>query len=114
MGKLRMYPFHFINVLKEQRQYYKQSDPYIFSHPGREEIRTAEGVKGLDEATKYFSQLDPLPPLFLSYELSKIARKHAIYIGEKGLFGPHNTDKENGLKERILQTQIAIRNEPRF
>lgn len=63
-------------------------------------IQTSEGVRAVDEATRFLSRLKPLPPLTRSDGLAAAAAELAEEQGISGTTG-HTGRQSHGMRERI-------------
>jgi uncharacterized protein YkwD len=63
-------------------------------------ILTSEGVKAVDEATRFLSRQKPLPPLMWSDGLAAAAAELAEEQGRSGAIG-HTGSQSHGMQERV-------------
>lgn len=96
-NRVRTNPQSYIDKLKRAENFFKDK---IFRHPAEIPIETNEGVNGVKDAINFLSNLNPLPPLTPSDELTQAAQDHAADIGSKGL-STHEGSNGQGLCERI-------------
>jgi len=81
VNALRRDPKAYARVLRSYRPLY---DGALLRLPGRDPIRTREGVKALDEAIRVLERLKPRRPLAWSAGLARAAADHAADIGPRG------------------------------
>jgi hypothetical protein len=94
----RRNPPLYANNLREFRKKFRGGSHLL---PGTDiQVRTCEGVKGVDEAIRFLSRQKPLPPLSWSTGLAAAAAELADEEGESGAVG-HVGKASGGPRERI-------------
>jgi uncharacterized protein YkwD len=82
INRMRRDPKGYAKMLR--REYRPKYDGALLRLPGRDPIRTREGVKALDEAIRVLERAKPVRALTWSPGLAKAAAQHVADIGPRG------------------------------
>jgi uncharacterized protein YkwD len=89
----RTQPRRYADRLRAYRRYFRGKIVY---YPGRMEgLRTAEGVRAVDEAIALLDKQAPLQPVAASRLLAQVARDHVREQGPRGTTGHISADGAN-------------------
>jgi uncharacterized protein YkwD len=87
INRARTDPEDYAAWLEDTKQYY---DGVWLKLPGEKPVRTNKGLKALEEAVEFLRELDPLPPLTSSAELTTVAQEKLKQIEAR-----NNLEEEN-------------------
>jgi uncharacterized protein YkwD len=91
INRLRRDPKGYAKMLR--REYRPKYDGAILRLPGRDPIRTREGVKALDEAIRALERAKPVRALTWSPGLARAAAQHVADIGPRGALDHQGKDR---------------------
>jgi uncharacterized protein YkwD len=93
LNRAREHPREYAERLRAYRRYFRGK---IVHYPAKPEgLRTAEGVKAVDEAIAFLQRQPPLPPLSPSPLLAKAAGAHVAEQGPRGATGHISRNGDN-------------------
>jgi len=90
-------PKQYATFIREWRQYY---DGKLRKTPGRNAVRTTEGVSALDEAIAFLESAQPVQPVIRSKGMSEGARDHVDDSGPAGDIGHRGSD-DSSVGDRV-------------
>ena len=91
INRMRRDPRGYARMLR--REYRPKYDGVLLRLPGRDPIRTREGVKALDEAIRVLERSKPVRALTWSPGLARAAAAHAADIGPRGALDHQGKDR---------------------
>ncbi|AFZ35042.1 peptidase domain protein [Stanieria cyanosphaera PCC 7437] len=104
INRARTDPQEYADWLEDLKQYY---DGVWLKLPGEKPIRTNNGLQALEDAVEFLNELDPLPPLTLSTELTAVAEKKLQEVEASNQFAVGNVSYGRTTAEGIVM-QIVI------
>ena len=96
-NKIRTDPKSYISKLQSWLPKFRDNTLYLLKE---NPLKTFEGKHAIEEAIRFLSKQNPLPPLVYSEALSKAASDHIKDIGEKGLTSHEGSNGET-VSDRI-------------
>ncbi|BAU66609.1 hypothetical membrane protein [Stanieria sp. NIES-3757] len=104
INRARTDPDGYADWLKDLKQYY---DGVWLKLPGEKPIRTNKGLQALEDAVDFLQELDPLPPLTLSTELTTVMQEKLQAIEAGNQFETGNVSYGRTTAEGIVM-QLVI------
>lgn len=104
INRARTDPDGYAEWLEDLKQYY---DGVWLKLPGEKPIRTNKGLQALEDAVDFLKELDPLPPLTLSTELTTVVQEKLQEIQAGNQFETGNVSYGRTTPEGIVM-QLVI------